>query len=49
MNFKQVKRFYDNKAWGKSQVALAYRKGIITKAEFKTITGEDYNPSSVYK
>jgi hypothetical protein len=43
MNFKSVKLNYDRKLWGKTQVAIAVRKGIITTAEFKIITGDDYD------
>ena len=42
MNFQQIQRFYNNGSWGKGQVALAVRKGIITKDEFREITGEAY-------
>jgi hypothetical protein len=46
MNFISVKRNYDRAIWGKAQVALAVRKGIITKSEFLLITGDEYNPTA---
>ena len=42
MNFKTVKANYDKGLWSVAMVRLAVRKGIITAAQFKEITGEDY-------
>lgn len=42
MNFETVKRNYERKLWNKAMVKLAVRKGIITKEEYKEITGEQY-------
>ena len=42
MNFKTVKSNYDKGLWSVAMVRLAVRKGIITAAQFKEITGEDY-------
>lgn len=42
MNFDGIKRNYDRGLWNKQMVALAVRKGVITAAEYKEITGEDY-------
>lgn len=42
MNFDTIKRNYDRKLWSKSQVKIAVKKGVITAAEYKTITGEKY-------
>ena len=33
---------YERKLWSKSMVKMAVRKGIITKEQYKEITGEDY-------
>lgn len=42
MNFETIKRNYDRKLWNKSQVKVAVKKGVITTAEYETITGEKY-------
>lgn len=42
MNFKTVKRNYDKGLWPIALVKMAVKKGIITKAEYKEITGADY-------
>jgi uncharacterized XkdX family phage protein len=42
MNFEMVKRNYDRGLWGKAQVKVAVRKGIVTHEQYKEITGEDY-------
>ena len=42
MNFKMIKRNYDKGLWSLSMVKTAVRKGIITKEEYKEITGEVY-------
>jgi len=42
MNFETIKRNYDRDLWSIAMVKLAVRKGIITKAQYKTITGKAY-------
>ncbi|MDE6591106.1 MAG: XkdX family protein [Oscillospiraceae bacterium] len=42
MNFETIKRNYDRKLWSKAQVRVAVKKGVITTAEYKEITGEEY-------
>lgn len=42
MNYATIKRNYDKGLWNLMMVRMAVRKGAITKAEFKTITGQDY-------
>ena len=42
MNFETVKKNYDKGLWTLSLVKMAVKKGIITKEEFKEITGKDY-------
>ena len=42
MNFATVKRNYDKGLWNLNMVRMAVRKGVITKEEFKEITGQDY-------
>ena len=43
MNFKIIKRNYDKGLWSKQMVKMAVRKGVITKEEYKEITGEVYS------
>lgn len=42
MSYERVKHYYDAGLWSKPMVKMAVRKGIITKAQYKEITGEDY-------
>lgn len=42
MTFETIKRNYDKKLWNKQMVKMAVRKGVITKEQYKEITGEDY-------
>lgn len=42
MNYATVKRNYERGLWSKAMVKMAVRKGIITKAEYLEITGEEY-------
>ncbi len=42
MNFNTIKRNYDRKLWSKAMVRTAVRKGVITEAQYREITGEDY-------
>ena len=42
MNFKMIKRNYDKGLWSKQMVKVAVKKGVITKEEYKDITGEIY-------
>ena len=42
MNFDTIKRNYDRGLWSASMVAVAVRKGVITAAQYKEITGKDY-------
>lgn len=42
MNFETVKSNYDRGLWNIALVRIAVRKGIITKDQFKEITGKDY-------
>ena len=43
MNFETIKMNFDKKLWKILMVKTAVKKGIITKEEFKLITGKDYN------
>lgn len=42
MSFETIKRNYDRKLWNKIMVKMAVRKGVITKEQYKEITGEAY-------
>ena len=42
MNFKTIKKNYEKGLWSLVMVKMAVRKGIITKAQFQEITGEEY-------
>jgi len=42
MNFNAVKKNYDKGLWTTGMVRVAVKKGIITKTEFKKITGKSY-------
>ena len=42
MNYKMIKRNYEKGLWSVVMVKVAVKKGIITKEEFKEITGELY-------
>lgn len=42
MNFETIKKNYERGLWSVSMVKMAVRKGIITKEQYKEITGKDY-------
>lgn len=42
MSFEMIKKNYDHKLWNKQMVAVAVVKNVITSAQYKEITGEDY-------
>lgn len=42
MNFKTIKKNYERGLWSLAMVKMAVRKGIITKAQYLEITGEEY-------
>lgn len=42
MNFKMIKKNYDKGLWSTQMVKMAVKKGVITKEEYKEITGELY-------
>lgn len=41
-NFQKVKDYWDKELWTEEMVRNAVKKGWITEAEFKEITGLDY-------
>lgn len=42
MNFETIKKNYDRGLWTKQLVAMAVKKGIITKEQYEEIVGETY-------
>ena len=42
MNYDTIKKNYDRGLWNVAMVRVAVKKGIITKEQFKEITGKDY-------
>ncbi len=42
MTYEIIKRNYDKGLWSAAMVRVAVRKGVITKAQFKEITGKEY-------
>lgn len=40
--FAKIKRFYNLGLYSKAQVAQFAAKGVITPAQYKDITGEEY-------
>ena len=43
MNFDMIKKNFDKGLWSVAMVKVAVKKGVITKEQFKEITGEEYN------
>ena len=42
MSFETVKRNYDRGLWNAAMVKMAVRKGVITREQYKEITGKEY-------
>lgn len=42
MNFETIKMNYDRGLWSVAMVKLAVRKGVITKEQYRDITGKAY-------
>ena len=42
MSFEKVKFNYDAGLWSKPMVKMAVKKGVITKEQYREITGEEY-------
>jgi len=42
MNFETIKKNFDRGLWSVTMVKMAVRKGIISKTEYKAITGKTY-------
>lgn len=42
MNYETIKKNFERGLWTVAMVRVAVKKGVITKAEFKEITGKEY-------
>ena len=42
MSYERVKYYYEAGLWSKPMVKQAVKKGVITKEQYKEITGEEY-------
>ena len=42
MNFETIKKNFDRGLGNAAMVKMAVRKGVITREQYKTITGKDY-------
>lgn len=42
MSYERVKYYFNAGLWNAQMVKMAVRKGVITKAQYKEITGNDY-------
>ena len=42
MNFETVKRNYERGLWTDAMVKMAVRKGVITREQYRGITGKAY-------
>ena len=42
MNYETIKKNYESNLWNIQMVRVAVRKGVITKEQFKEITGQEY-------
>ena len=42
MNFETIKKNYDKGLWTAALVKMAVKKGVITKEQYKEITGVEY-------
>ena len=42
MSYERVKYYFESGLWSKPMVKMAVRKGVITKEQYKEITGDVY-------
>jgi len=42
MTYEMIKKNYERGLWSKQMVAVAVKKGIITKEQYEKIVGESY-------
>lgn len=46
MTYERIKYYYTAGLWNNAMVKKAVKKGVITKDQYKEITGEDYGSST---
>lgn len=42
MSYERIKFFYEIGMWNKPMIKNSVKRGIITKEQYKEITGEEY-------
>lgn len=42
MSYERIKYYFTAGLWNEQMVKMAVRKGVITKEQYKDITGKDY-------
>ena len=42
MSYERIKYYFEAGLWNIPMVKMAVRKGVITKEQFKDITGQEY-------
>lgn len=42
MSYERIKYYFEAGLWNAQMVKMAVRKGVITKEQYKEITGKDY-------
>ena len=42
MNFETIRKNYDRGLWNAAMVKMAVRKGVITREQYREITGREY-------
>lgn len=42
MSYERIKYYFESGLWSVPMVKMAVRKGVITKEQFKEITGQEY-------
>lgn len=42
MSYERIKYYFDAGLWSLPMVKMAVKKGVITKEQYKEITGKDY-------
>lgn len=42
MNYETIKKNFERGLWNVAMVRVAVKKGVITREQFKEITGKDY-------
>lgn len=42
MSYERIKYYFEAGLWSLPMVKMAVRKGVITKEQYKEITGEEY-------